>query len=272
MPDKLKIAIPLSNDGSSVRVNQAYIEYVRSSGYIPVPLAEIPDLVGTYTKLCDGLLLPGGQDIDPMFYGVNNDSSYNVNPTRDQFERALLHSFIKDKKPVFGICRGFQLIAYEFIQNYDARSKPDPKLALYQHIGNHDKNSSLKVSRHIPTHFVTALHNVLYKNDIGWQPLAVNSMHHQYLYCGIEEVKIKMGVLQNCGVIVTSFTKEGLSSKDNGIVIESFEIPSWRAAAVQWHPEELLDIRLLSTFFNKYTMENLLQKEGLVIKQRTVGL
>jgi len=114
------IAIPCSNTASKSEVpgrsqNAAYCKYVSNAGYEPVliPMETNPNIIAS---IADGLLLAGGVDIDPMYYGLSNTNSFNVDPGRDNAERVLFNAFRALGKPVFGICRGFQLIFREYIQ------------------------------------------------------------------------------------------------------------------------------------------------------------
>ena len=64
-----------------------------------------------YAKNLDGLVLQGGADIDPAAYGESAlNPEWAGDRTRDMYEMESLHEFLEDGKPVFGICRGAQLI------------------------------------------------------------------------------------------------------------------------------------------------------------------
>ena len=63
---------------------------------------------------CDGLLLPGGGDLEPWRYGQENVASHGLEPQRDREEMELLEWFTTRKKPVLGICRGMQVINVYF--------------------------------------------------------------------------------------------------------------------------------------------------------------
>ena len=59
---------------------------------------------------CDGLLLPGGGDLEPWRYGQPNTASRGLEPERDAAELLLLEQFAAAGKPVLGICRGLQTV------------------------------------------------------------------------------------------------------------------------------------------------------------------
>ena len=59
---------------------------------------------------CDGLLLPGGGDLEPWRYGQLNTASRGLEPERDAAELLLLEQFAAAGKPVLGICRGLQTV------------------------------------------------------------------------------------------------------------------------------------------------------------------
>ena len=59
---------------------------------------------------CDGLLLPGGGDINPELYGQENHGSNPVDRWLDDIQFRILEDFIRHRKPVLGICRGMQVI------------------------------------------------------------------------------------------------------------------------------------------------------------------
>lgn len=65
-------------------------------------------------RRCDGLLLPGGGDITPALYGRESRGSEPPDRARDREELTLLHSFLREGKPVLGICRGLQVINVYF--------------------------------------------------------------------------------------------------------------------------------------------------------------
>ena len=84
---------------------ESYIAAVRAAGGEPViryASAVDPDF--------DGLLLTGGGDVDPAFYRQPLDGSGPSDPVRDEAELALARAYLAAGKPVFGICRGHQVL------------------------------------------------------------------------------------------------------------------------------------------------------------------
>ena len=73
----------------------------------------------------DGLLLAGGGDVDPAFYGEENTASNGIDRVRDEAELQLCERFADQGKPILGICRGHQLLNVYFGGS------------LYQHIDGH---------------------------------------------------------------------------------------------------------------------------------------
>lgn len=58
----------------------------------------------------DGLLLPGGGDICPIFYHRKNRGSCNICISEDIIQLLMFHRFMEQKKPILGICKGMQII------------------------------------------------------------------------------------------------------------------------------------------------------------------
>lgn len=68
-----------------------------------------------YAKELDALILQGGADVHPKLYGETPlPSPYEYDEARDLYEMALIEAFIKEGKPILGICRGFQLLNVYF--------------------------------------------------------------------------------------------------------------------------------------------------------------
>lgn len=235
------IAVTSSSKPTTHLVNKAYMDYVKQAGYEPLLVGPTndPQIIAT---LCDGLVLTGGIDIDPIYYGEANAGSFNTNLERDNFERALLHAFITLSKPVFGICRGFQLIIREYMCAHP-RIEEEKLFEYWQNFGEHSLADARNVARTQATHFVDAKMTQLYGiegniNEIT--SIAVNSMHHQGLIGRL--TKQTFPRLWELGVHPLAATTWGRPTNAKGAIVEAFLIPNWNGSkvkAVQWHPEEL---------------------------------
>lgn len=153
----------------------------------------------------DGLLLPGGWDVDPSFYGEARDSEVDkTDPELDATELRLFQQARERKIPVLGICRGQQVINVAMGGT------------LVQHIENHE------MREHGRSHLAHSI-NVEPSSELaraaGAETIRVNSLHHQAI-----------GKLAS-GLQITARgedeTVEGVES-DDGLIV-----------AVQCHPEEL---------------------------------
>jgi len=104
-----KVQIALS------RSSKNYIEWLKryDSTLILIDLDSLTIPVALKTlKSCSGLLLTGGEDVYPGWYGKESDTSgcTDMNRSRDSLEMALIAKALEMKMPVFGICRGHQIL------------------------------------------------------------------------------------------------------------------------------------------------------------------
>jgi len=115
-----KILIPLStfkiNDDSKGLAHMArktYLDKILAYHLEPrlMPTCLPDDMIDAVYNECDGILLMGGDDFDPKTYDeVQHEKTTPTDTRRDEVELRLIQKAIKDKKPVFGICRGCQAI------------------------------------------------------------------------------------------------------------------------------------------------------------------
>jgi len=253
------IALPIGPEEDKYFINQAYVDYVKTAGYEPLLVApeNNPNSIANYA---DGLLLPGGKDIDPIFYGEDNWASQWCDAKKDEFERNLFWAFAPTGKPIFGICRGFQLIAREYIFNNrelsvtkSSETTVEERLVYEQHIGDHSQSEFFKIRRSMPSHFVVARDDLLYGSEEKVPNYtSVNSMHHQYVHLHREDHQLWKSTKVTPHIWVTAWTSRGLDKDDSGLVCEGFIIKDWTPspiAGVQWHPEEMMDIQLIQHHF-----------------------
>jgi len=193
-----------------------YIKAVEMGGGIPIliPLYGSIDTALEMIKRIDGLILSGGNDIDPQHYGeVFKDVIGDIIPERDDQDLALAReAVINTNIPVLGICRGHQLLNVAFGGTLHQDLAAD-------NLPNHFFVASPK---HHAIHDVVITENSRFKDVIGKGVLKVNSFHHQ----AIKDVSDKFAAV--------AFSNEG--------IIEAIEIKEDRfVMGMQWHPEMMAD-------------------------------
>lgn len=109
-----KVGITMTEHQGSSVVRQRYAGFVRKFGGTPLLLPTVANLAPEYVNFLDGVILTGGGDISPRMWGGENHhagtSNQAVDPTRDKFELDLITQARESGKPVFGVCRGMQMI------------------------------------------------------------------------------------------------------------------------------------------------------------------
>jgi len=200
-------------------MSQRFILAPTFSGGLPwlVPLLEkAEDLRPVYERL-DGILIPGGADVDPSCYGEDrHEKCERSDPPRDRVELQLIRWAMEDGKPVLGICRGIQLINLAV-----GGSLWQDLAAQCPDTGKHDYFPNQGFERDALTHDIDVLEGSRLAEILGARRLRVNSMHHQAL-CRVGE-----------GLLVSA-----RSSEDD--VVEAVELPGHPfMIGIQWHPEAL---------------------------------
>ena len=170
----------------------------------------------------DGLLLTGGADLQPCLYGEARLANANLDkpvPDRDQLEWDLLTEARAHRTPVFGICRGHQMV------NVFLGGTLFQDLALQTGHEGHDNFIDRGFALdHLAHDIVSSAidHPFAARVERFGQP-AVNSRHHQ-------AVKVPGRGLATAAVAVDG-TIEATVAAD----------PAWWVTSVQWHPENLVD-------------------------------
>ncbi len=153
---------------------------------------------------CDGLVLCGGDDVSPSYFGEENTASCDIDLRRDEAEFALVEAFISAGKPILGICRGCQLLNIFFGGS------------IYQDLSNAEEHTSFTDGLDL-VHKVSSEKGSFIKRLYG-ESFYVNSHHHQ-------AVK-QLGK----GIRISAKCKN---------VIEGIEHEALPIIAVQWHPERM---------------------------------
>jgi putative glutamine amidotransferase len=201
-------------------MNQRYSRVVAAAGGLPVmiPLLNDEDTLRALYDRMDALLLPGGVDLDPATYGETPlPACGRLDPARDRVELQFARWAIAEGKPLFGLCRGLQIVNVVLGGT------------LYQDIAaqrsdaiKHDYFTSAGFSRDHLAHRVTVASGSRLDALVGTASLEVNSMHHQ----AVKDLAP--------GLVPTAVAPDGL--------IEALELSgSQFLLGVQWHPESLTD-------------------------------
>jgi putative glutamine amidotransferase len=246
-----KILIPIWEEKGQYHLNTAYVNYVHRAGYQAIMVGYDADAT-EMAHLADGLLLSGGGDIDPIYYGNENIASYWPDIFRDAIERELYWAFVAAEKPIFGICRGFQLIFLE--EELRARKTNTPVTALNykQHFAGHSQSD--RAARWLQTHavfYAPGLYNLSNKETKMDQRIYVNSMHHQ----GVKWNTYMQGRNRFLGEVEGPIAPLGYApaGAKEPLILEAFTVHGKNVLAVQWHPEELRDYALLWNIFGEPT-------------------
>ena len=195
------------NDPDYVHTYLAALERAGAEWRVISP-APPADLAATLQTL-DGLLLPGGGDVDPAYYGEALDGSETrwMDRVRDELELTVVRAAIGADMPVLGICRGFQVLNVA----YGGR--------LVQHVDYHRVGGGPGWAQHrVALTPGTKLSEILG----GREQVVVNSRHHQ----AVSPERLAPGLVASA-----------VTLPDDGVV-EGIEATGGRwVVGVQWHPE-----------------------------------
>ena len=204
-------------DTSRVRLTAAYVTALERAGLIPliVPPLSGADAAASVLDSVAGLVLTGGEDVDPARYGeTRHEKVRSVNAARAATEAALIEEARARGTPVLAICRGIQIlnVALGGTLVQDIASQCETDIA-------HDDEGA----RNSRTHEIEIVPGSLIAEAVGAEHVSVNSFHHQ----SVKRVADGMRVTARSpdGII------EGIESTDE----------DWWVMGVQWHPEEMTD-------------------------------
>ncbi len=208
---RVVIAMPrMSTDPEPTVAQSKYMESLAraGAGMRWVELSD-PEQAVQDALTCDGLLLPGGGDMDPKFYGqARIPACGEPNLLRDAAEPLLLRAFLAADKPVLGICRGIQVMNAVLGGDLYQDIKP------FEHLPHNDHWAKV--------HTVTVRRGTLLSRILGQDTVLVNSQHHQ----AVDRVAP--------GFALAALSEDG--------IVEAIEKPDARfCLGVQWHPEWLSD-------------------------------
>jgi putative glutamine amidotransferase len=203
--------------GRFVRADHDYVEGVAGAGGAPVVLPPVGEESAAEALIhsLDGLLLSGGSDLDPSYYGEEPVPELGVTlPERDAFEMALVGLALRRGMPVFGICRGMQVLNVALGGT------------LYQDLPSQWEQDPLKhrqdTPKWQPTHEVRVSEGSYIAEVMGRESVKVNSYHHQ----GIRDLAE--------GLVVTGRSSDGVIE-----AVEAEDLSERWLLGVQWHAEAM---------------------------------
>lgn len=213
-----------------VRLNAAYVRALESAGLVPIVVPPLSDPAASARVLdvVAGLVLTGGEDVDPSRYGEDPHPELGpVNCSRDETELALLARARELDLPTLAICRGVQVVNVG-LGGTLVQDLPSQRVDASGHELDEERSSRVHGVRVDPASRLASI--------VGAQSLGVNSIHHQAVD--------RLGNAMRVNARADDGTIEGVESDD----------PSWWMIGVQWHPEELTatpepwDRRLFAAF------------------------
>lgn len=220
------------NGQQQLAINEMYTRAVQTAGGLPVviPLGLPEDVLDGLLARLDGILFTGGGDVHPQRYGSQPHPMVDgVDHDRDRVELYLAERLMETGLPVFGICRGLQLLNIALGGT------------LYEDIL--DQHPGAKAHQFYPgwprahlTHTVQVQPESRLARGLGLSgAVPVNSLHHQGI-AGLAP-----------GLEPTAVSPDG--------IIEAFELPEHPFfIAVQWHPEWLQEHESMRRLFQEFVL------------------
>jgi putative glutamine amidotransferase len=211
----------------SISLSQAYLTALIEAGSVPVTLPDTisREVVAESVARTDGVVLTGGDDVDPRLYATNLPAPIRrtVAPTPDGGERDFRELLVIDEvfrqhKPLLAICRGQQILNVALGGTLLA-DIPRQRSQAANHRRTDRRDDVVHEVRLTPG-------SILYK-IVGAQKLAVNSTHHQAV--ARVATPLRATAVGDDGVV------EGLELRRNGSCWLPFLL------SVQFHPERLVD-------------------------------
>lgn len=198
------------NEENKFNLPAEYVEGVRRAGGLPILIAPGEEKLAELFELIDGLVLTGGGDINPKFYGgAAVATNYGMDEDRDRLELRIGRLALETGLPTLGICRGMQILNTE--------------------LGG-------TLHQHIPDEFGETVKHRLPPREPTPHPIKITDKHSKLFdIVGVERFDAPSWHHQALKDVAAPFKVVALA--DDG-VIEAAEIPShpW-LVCVQWHPE-----------------------------------
>lgn len=197
-------------------LSRSYTDAVLRAGGIPVILPQVdnPASAAEMVSRFDGIMLTGGLDLDPAYYGESVlNETVEIDAHRDTIDILYAKAAMDAKVPVLAICRGEQLLNVVLGGS------------LYQDLPTQkpgDIAHRQKTDSKYPTHSINVVEGSKLYQIMGKKTLEVNTLHHQAVKTPSDKV------------IVTAYSPDGIVE-----AYEGADKSQW-LVAVQFHPEMLV--------------------------------
>lgn len=196
----------------------SYVNAIKQAGGIPllIPLGLSDEDLQTVFERVDGVLLPGGGDVEPGFYnGQAHIKMWGIDVERDRTEFYMARAAVRQEKPILAICRGIQVFNVALGGTlWEDIPTLIPDAIIHDTVKTHPRNYL--------AHTVELQSGSAVARQLNTTSTGVNSLHHQ-------AVKVVAPEL-----VATGCSPDGL--------IEAVEISEHPyAIGVQWHPEQLIN-------------------------------
>ena len=211
----------IEKDESKQYIVRDYMTSLLKAGAIPLLLSV--DLEEAQIALClsqlDGLMLSGGNDVDPMLFGESPAHGLDqVNPIRDRLEMNLIAEAYRLSMPVLAICRGLQTLN---VALGGTLYQDLPSQYLAPDGGRSILHSQTAPSRYA-SHLITVEPETPLRNIFGADQIGVNSYHHQ----AIKALAPALTVCARAG---------------DGVIEAVYDPSKPFVLGVQWHPERMAE-------------------------------
>ncbi|MCK1976452.1 gamma-glutamyl-gamma-aminobutyrate hydrolase family protein [Jeotgalicoccus huakuii] len=196
-----------------LRLPESYSIAIANEGGVPIILPKVENdaLIKAQIQSLDALVLSGGDDVDPEFFGeAPHQKMGAIEPGRDAYEMKLIDFALDANIPILGICRGAQVLTI----HQGGTIYQD----LYSQVGEGTYKHNQEVPKNYLTHKVSIKENTKLHSILGQTKVKTNSFHHQAVKTIPDHFEI------------TAKTSDG--------IIEAVESKSYNfLIGVQWHPE-----------------------------------
>jgi putative glutamine amidotransferase len=224
--DRPKIGITYTYAaGEAGRINDNVAQYVRAvdtAGGEAILLHNDPNRVDAYLAELDGVVLSGGTDLDPAYYGERpHPKTQTANSSRDVFEVALVKAVRERDVPTLCVCRGLQVanVAFGGTLVQDLPSHLGERYALKHH--QIKEEDGLERADYLPGHDIRVEEGSALARLLGTTSFPSNSMHHQAAFAVASDLR------------AVAWAPDGVVEALDARFAHPFFF------AVQWHPEEL---------------------------------